>query len=290
VRGRACTSRWYVVGAANAGADEPLVTAELLADASTIAPGATFTLGVRLKTPDGWHVYWKHPGDTGMATEVALALPKGFTAGPLQFPVPQRFTQTGEIVDFGYAGEVMLLVEVTAPKHLPPGRVELQADVTWMVCADEECIPGQAKVSLTLAAAETPVAANAELFARWRKAMPVSPAAEKLQAVTSGRPGRGGETTTVTVTLSGPSLPAGASVAYAPPGGYAVTAATVESRKGRAVVTLTVRAQKDLPPGNRMLEVLVLYKGPDGASRAVRVCLGPDKPPVNNPDSKGRTP
>ena len=46
----------------------------------------------------------------------------------------------------------MLLVEVTPPGDLVPGQViELQADAEWLVC-EEECIPEQGRVSLTLPA------------------------------------------------------------------------------------------------------------------------------------------
>src|SRR6185436_4838476 len=51
-------------------ANADLVKATLLADVDAIAPGGSFTLGVRLKVTPGWHVYWVNPGETGDATRV----------------------------------------------------------------------------------------------------------------------------------------------------------------------------------------------------------------------------
>ena len=56
--------------------------------------------------PD-WHVYWKNPGDSGLPTTVDWDLPPGFTAGPLQWPVPERFESDG-LVTYGYSGKVLL--------------------------------------------------------------------------------------------------------------------------------------------------------------------------------------
>src|SRR5262249_30656083 len=45
-------------------------------------------------------------------------------------------------------------VEITAPRDLPVGRdVTLNADVSWLVCSDQICIPEQGTLSLTLHAA-----------------------------------------------------------------------------------------------------------------------------------------
>src|ERR1700722_3147986 len=91
-----------VCGLAAQASAAPHVQAELLANTSAIQPGKPFWLGVRLTIDPGWHVYWKNPGDAGLATRVKFTLPNGFSAGPLQFPTPHRFDQPGNIVAFGY--------------------------------------------------------------------------------------------------------------------------------------------------------------------------------------------
>jgi DsbC/DsbD-like thiol-disulfide interchange protein len=137
-------------------ADDPLrpgalslVRAELVADVASVAPGTPFRLGVRLRMADGWHVNWINPGDAGLAPSIAWKLPDGFKAGIVQWPLPSRFP-TGPLTIFGYAGEVMLMIDVRPPADLPPGgNIMLAADVSWLACA-EECIPGSATLRLDL--------------------------------------------------------------------------------------------------------------------------------------------
>src|SRR5436190_1607635 len=77
------------------GARETLVRAALLADAESVAPGGTFTLGVRLKMKAHWHTYWVNPGESGQATTVKLTGPAGFTFGEIQWPLPSKINVPG---------------------------------------------------------------------------------------------------------------------------------------------------------------------------------------------------
>ena len=62
-------------------------------------------------------------------------LPKGFTAGPLRWPVPVAFVQPGDIAGYGYEHTVLLTARVTAPKDLPAGRVKIAAEASWLLDA-----------------------------------------------------------------------------------------------------------------------------------------------------------
>ena len=48
----------------------------LLVEASSAKPGTAVNVGLLLKMPDGWHTYWKNPGETGDATKIKWALKK----------------------------------------------------------------------------------------------------------------------------------------------------------------------------------------------------------------------
>ena len=71
------------------------VQAQILADVSTVSPGVPFHVGVLFKVADGWHIYWKNPGDAGLATAVQWQLPDGFSAGPLRWPQPKTSLSPG---------------------------------------------------------------------------------------------------------------------------------------------------------------------------------------------------
>jgi thiol:disulfide interchange protein DsbD len=153
------------------------VTARLVSDVRSIAPGQSFSVALVLDIRDGWHTYWRNPGDSGQATKIVWVLPAGFTAGDIEWPTPHRF-ELPPLVNYGYAKEAVHLVKITAPSDLPAGRpVAFDAKVSWLVCADL-CIPENAELHLTLpsstnAAAGAPLdTEHASLFADARKELP----------------------------------------------------------------------------------------------------------------------
>src|SRR5690348_10936794 len=64
-----------------------LVKADLVAEAASIAPGATLWTDLRLVIKPGWHIYWRNPGDSGLPTAIDWTLPPGYSAGPIRWPV-----------------------------------------------------------------------------------------------------------------------------------------------------------------------------------------------------------
>src|SRR5262249_6347517 len=109
------------------------------------------------------------------------------TAGPLQWPRPQRLAAP-PLMSYGYEGEVLLPVEIAAAPTLKPGtQVELAGRVDWLECR-EACIPGKAELSLVLPVrAEAPRASPlASRFAETRLLLPGPAAASwKVEARTS---------------------------------------------------------------------------------------------------------
>ncbi|WP_407519584.1 protein-disulfide reductase DsbD family protein [Methylobacterium oryzisoli] len=153
-----------------------LVKAELVAEPGAVAAGQPFAVGVRLVMKPHWHVYWRNPGDSGLAPEIAWSLPPGFSAGSVAWPVPARIPVSG-LVNFGYEGETLLTATVTPPETLEPGRpVTLRAKVSYLVC-ERECVPGEASVQATLPVAPPgtsvrPDPRHAGLFAAAREQLP----------------------------------------------------------------------------------------------------------------------
>ena len=78
--------------------------------------------------------------------------------------------------------------EITPPASLPPGPVKLVADANWLVC-EKICIPGSAAVQLELPTGGSATGANAELFARYRRALPQPWPADDVATATWTREG-----------------------------------------------------------------------------------------------------
>ena len=128
------------------------VKARLVSETNAIVPGQSVWVALELDIRDGWHTYWRNPGDSGQATSLAWSLPPGFTAGEIVWTTPHRF-ELPPLVNYGYAKHAVHLVEVTAPKDLKLGRtVLLQAKASWLVCSDV-CVPEDANLQLNLPAA-----------------------------------------------------------------------------------------------------------------------------------------
>ncbi|MEL6350002.1 MAG: protein-disulfide reductase DsbD domain-containing protein, partial [Myxococcota bacterium] len=128
------------------------VLARLIADKQTVAPGDTVRLGVHLEQAEGWHTYWRSPGEIGKPPEIAWGLPGDATASAHVFPIPHRYDEQ-DIVSYGYDHENMLFADVVIPDNLSTGEHTVQAKVKWLVC-EKQCIPGNADLKLPLTVAD----------------------------------------------------------------------------------------------------------------------------------------
>ncbi len=158
-------------GVLAAGVRTEHVEAELVAAKTAVVPGEPLTVALRLKIEDGWHTYWRNPGDSGLPTTLAWTLPAGVAAGPIEWPAP-RALPAGPLVNFGYEGDALHLVEVQPSDALAVGdTLSLKARADWLVCR-ELCIPEGADLTL-----ELPVARNAGVDPRWGAAIAAARAA-----------------------------------------------------------------------------------------------------------------
>ena len=148
-----------------------LVRAELLADTKALVPGKPFTVGLLLRMAPGWHTYWKFSGDAGLPTEMKWKLPPGWKIGEIQWPIPLKTIDPGDIETYGYQDEILLMQEITPPLKLDVSSVQLAAEANWLVC-EKICIPGSATLRLDLPVASSSEPANADVFARYRRLVP----------------------------------------------------------------------------------------------------------------------
>jgi len=134
-----------------------LVRPTLTLEHTAFVPGTTAYLGVRMAIHDGWHIYWRNHGDSGMAPAITFEEAEGLVIGPPQWPAPKRYITGGEVLDYIYENEVLLIFPVEVASSLKPGTtITLRATLEWLVCK-EMCLPGDGAVELIV-----PVAAAAE--------------------------------------------------------------------------------------------------------------------------------
>jgi thiol:disulfide interchange protein/DsbC/DsbD-like thiol-disulfide interchange protein len=120
---------------------------ELLVPESDLYPSDELNYaGLYFKLEPGWHIYWKNPGDAGLPPHIQWTLPKGITAGPIQFPAPKRLP-LGPLMDFGYENEVLFPLKLHVANSVKGGHVVLRVKVDWLVCRGS-CIPGKAELEM----------------------------------------------------------------------------------------------------------------------------------------------
>jgi DsbC/DsbD-like thiol-disulfide interchange protein len=100
--------------------------ATLVTETDKIQPGAPFRVALRLRMADGWHTYWKNPGDAGVPPELTI---EGAKQSPIDWATPRRVAE-GSVMTYAYTGEVLLPVSVTAASG------SIKAHAQWLVCRD----------------------------------------------------------------------------------------------------------------------------------------------------------
>lgn len=185
------------------------VEASLLSSVETFKPGEKILLGLKLNHAPHWHTYWEYAGDAGLPTTIAWDLPEGFSAEPFLWPAPIVFEVSG-IVGYGYEGEVVFPLYISAPDEIKPGdSVTLKGKARWLECK-ELCIPGDADISITLTAAnESKPSGDADLINKFLAKVP-QPLSDvsgiSVSVEWPGVPRKNSDPFEIRVTLDGDSL------------------------------------------------------------------------------------
>jgi thiol:disulfide interchange protein len=159
----------------------PHTKATLYLSEAVAKPGSTVTAALHLKMDQGWHTYWKNPGDSGKATKIVWDLPPGITAGEIQWPVPEKDEMDG-LFTYVFKNETALIIPLTIAPDAPAGPVTLKGKASWLEC-EKSCVPGSAKLeaSLTIGAEAKP-SENAARIKEWQERIPKPDADLKLTA------------------------------------------------------------------------------------------------------------
>ncbi len=154
----------------------PKTQIRLLLSAESARPGDVIWAGLEMDMPSPWHTYWRNGGDAGEATEIKWTLPKGVTAGEINWPLPEKEIDTAgdtSLVTYIYTNRVVLLVPLTLDKSLPAGPLTLTASAKWMECSDI-CVMADKEVSATLAiGAAARLSPDAAVIENWRQKVPL---------------------------------------------------------------------------------------------------------------------
>lgn len=94
-----------------------------------------FVLKFALK--EGWYMYWRTPGDSGMAPTFDWSASDNLDDVSIGWPAPKRFEQDG-LYSFGYDGVVEMPVTVTIKELGKPLKFNLN---TSLIVCNKICVP-----------------------------------------------------------------------------------------------------------------------------------------------------
>jgi thiol:disulfide interchange protein DsbD len=218
---------------------------------------------LHLRMKEGWHTYWRNPGDSGEPPHVAWTLPEGVEAGDIQWPYPEPLPY-GPLLNYGYSGEAFHLVPIRIAKTWTKDEpVKLHAKASWLVCSDI-CVPEGGDFDLTLQtnAASQADPATADLFRKARERLPI----ETDWTAAFGRAGD-----KVVLTVTGAGVPSGKiEKATFFPYKWGVVEPSAPQTLGTVPNGLSLTlTQGQKPDSERMDGVLVVTETPGGgATRA----------------------
>lgn len=177
-----------IVIAASAGveADDSHVSARLVASVEQILPGETFRLGVLLEPEPGWHVYWRNPGEAGLATEIDYELPDGFRVAELRWPAPVFFEQPGGLAGYGYEAPVVLAAEISVPERIS-ATMPVSVTASWLACKDV-CVLGAAELKADLPLRGAELEFSKAALRKWSDTLPIQAESGHFELSVTGGP------------------------------------------------------------------------------------------------------
>lgn len=132
-------------------------------------------LGIEFTLAAGWKIYWRTPGEAGLAPVIDLsASPNPDLSGRLSWPLPSRFDAFG-FDNFGYANQVILPFELGG--HAAGTPLQIKADLEALACSDI-CVPFGGRLEMTLPEGASTPSRHAQAMAQFAAMVPRPPAGE----------------------------------------------------------------------------------------------------------------
>ena len=126
-------------------------------------------LGIEFTLAAGWKVYWRTPGEAGLAPVIDLsASPDADLEGRISWPLPKRFDAFG-FDNFGYANEVIL--PFTLSGHEAGRPLQVVAELEALVCSDI-CVPFGGRLELRLPDGDAVASPHAQAIAQYAAMVP----------------------------------------------------------------------------------------------------------------------
>jgi suppressor for copper-sensitivity B len=156
--------------------------------------GTTLDAGLEFRFADGWHGYWRTPGDAGVAPQIDWSRSDNVAGADVAWPAPHRLVIEG-LQNYTYEGRVVLPIKLRIKNPAVAARIEV--GLNYAACSDV-CVPYQANLTLPLSPGAGTPAAEAPLIDQAKTRIPGTPQAVQIDVI---RAVIGGEGSAHTLTV-----------------------------------------------------------------------------------------
>ena len=245
----------------------------LVTAVDAVSEATSIDAGVEFRYAEGWHGYWRTPGDAGVPPAIDWSGTANLSAATIAWPAPRRAVIDG-LQNSVYEGRVIIPVRLifATPPDAKRATADLHAAVDYAACSNV-CVPFHADLQLSLPPGPAGESAEAAIIAEARAAVPRRPKDVGIDVLAQSVSGAGKDRRLV-VSLRSDEVPfqhpdlfvEGVSSGIPP-------APNVQIGDGGRTATLTVDLGTEPPNAGEWTETLV--DGPRSAEFA-----GPSRTPA----------
>lgn len=109
--------------------------ADIILDSFDIEKDSVIQAGILVTLEDGWHIYWRNSGDSGMPTSFEFDFSDGIKVTEIQWPVPKIFEFEG-YASYGYEDKVLFPFKLILSKENYDKPFLINVKLKSLICKD----------------------------------------------------------------------------------------------------------------------------------------------------------
>ncbi|MGQ9643096.1 MAG: protein-disulfide reductase DsbD domain-containing protein, partial [Ignavibacterium sp.] len=122
--------------------------AYIILDSFSLEKSRIIDAAVVIRLEEGWHIYWRNPGDSGMPTSFEFILPENVKVSEIKWVVPKIFEFEG-YASYGYEDVAVFPFSIYIPENFNQNEITIEVNLRSLVCKDV-CKPFNQKISRTI--------------------------------------------------------------------------------------------------------------------------------------------
>mgnify|MGYP005843568601 FL=1 len=140
--------------------EKPEPEAYIILDSFSLEKSRIIDAAVVIRLQEGWHIYWRNPGDSGMPTSFEFILPESIKVSEIKWAVPKIFEFEG-YASYGYEGLAVFPFSIYIPENFNQDEITIEVNLKSLICK-EFCKPFNKNLSRIIRLKDTYVASKSD--------------------------------------------------------------------------------------------------------------------------------